>query len=111
METYIREKKAAILEDRKQIDQPQHTSLVNGEDDLRSNLEKVQDKYAHLAEEMDARSRRSVAGGSIGQASQIGSRAGVGLNRDRLKDFDQETGIKPQFFNTVSEKLSCVSGL
>ena len=69
MEVYLREKKAAILEDRKQINGPQHTSLLNGEEDLRSNLEKVQDKYAHVAEEMDARSRRSVVGGSIGKPS------------------------------------------
>ena len=69
MEVYLREKKAAILEDRKQTNGPQHTSLLNGEEDLRSNLEKVQDKYAHVAEEMDARSRRSVAGGSIGKPS------------------------------------------
>ena len=63
---------------------------------------------------MDAHSRRSVANGSIAQPSQVGSRAGIGLNRDRLKDFDEATGIKEikqQFFNTVSEKMSCVSGL
>ena len=41
----------------------------------------------------------------------MGSQAGVGLNRDRLKDFDQVTGVQAQFFNTVSEKMSCVSGL
>ena len=111
METYIREKRAAILEDRKQANEPQRTSLLNEEGDLRSNLEKVQGKYAHLAEEADARSRRSAIGGSIGAPSQVGSRAGIGLSRDRLKDFDKANGIKPEFFNTVSEKMSCVSGL
>ena len=59
LETYLREKKAAILEDRKQENDPMRTSLSKPDEDQKSNLEKVQEKYAHVAEEMEARSRRS----------------------------------------------------
>lgn len=59
LETYLREKKAAILEDRKQENNPMRTSLNRADEDQKSNLEKVIEKYAHVAEEMDARSRRS----------------------------------------------------
>ena len=50
MEVYLREKKLAILEDRKAALGPKRTSLQNPEEDLRSNLEKVQDKYADVAD-------------------------------------------------------------
>jgi hypothetical protein len=35
------------------------TSLNRADEDQKSNLEKVIEKYAYVAEEMDARSRRS----------------------------------------------------
>ena len=88
--------------------------MQNKEEDQRSNLERVQDKYAHIAEEMEARSRRSVAGGSVGRLSQFGSRASFALNKERLNDFNQASGAQPQMYNTLSEKsekLSCTSGL
>ena len=62
MESYLREKKAAILEDRKMSNEPQRTSLYNQDGDVISNLEKVQEKYAHVHEELENRSRRSIAG-------------------------------------------------
>lgn len=45
------------------------TSLTKPDEDQKSNLEKVQEKYAHVAEEMEARSRRSQVGGSVGRFS------------------------------------------
>ena len=69
---------------------------------------------------MEARSRRSAAGGSNYQgslaaksqaaASQLGSRASAALNRERLKDFNDVTGAT-DVYGTVPDKMSCVSGL
>ena len=41
--------------------------------------------------------------------SQVGSKASGCLNRDRLKDFNDVNG--GDHFKTVSERMSCVSGL
>ena len=41
MEVYLREKKLAILEDRKVANGPKYTSLQNQDEDTRSNLERV----------------------------------------------------------------------
>jgi len=41
MEVYLREKKEAILEDRKIANGPEHTSLKNQDEDMKSNLERV----------------------------------------------------------------------
>lgn len=116
MEVYLREKKEAILEDRRIANGPEYTSLQNQEEDMKSNLEKVQEKYANVAYDLDNYSRRSVAGSKAGGSiapGQVGSKASNTLNRDRLKDFNDENGDvnREGFFNTVSERLSCVSGL
>ena len=110
MEVYLREKKAAILEDRRIENGPQYTSLGNQEADQKSNLEKVQEKYANVAQEMENRSRRSIAN-SIAAASQIGSRASNNLNKERLKDFDGVNGADKFFKTQQSERMSCISGL
>ena len=71
---------------------------------MKSHLSAVQAKYADMAMEMEARSRRSSAAvgsnyqGSLAAKSQVapsqgvGSRASALLNRDRLKDFNDVTG-------------------
>ena len=58
---------------------------------------------------MENRARRSIAA-SIAAASQLGSRAGNDLNRERLRDFNDATGGDP-FYRTAPERMSCVSGL
>ena len=63
-----------------------------------------------MAEELEARSRRSIAG-SQAAASQIGSRASGCLNRERLKDFNDVNGGDKFYKTQASEKMSCVSGL
>ena len=99
----------AILEDRKISNGPQYTTLGHQEEDQKSNLEKVQEKYANVANEMENRSRRSIAN-SIAAASQVGSRCSNQLNKDRLKDFNDVNG-GDKFYKTTSERMSCVSGL
>lgn len=70
----------------------------------------MQEKYANVAQEMENRSRRSIAN-SIAAASQIGSRASNNLNKERLKDFDGVNGADKFFKTQQSERMSCISGL
>ena len=103
-EAYVKEKKEAILEDRKS---------VGALDDAKSHVSAVRERYAGLDNEVDARSRASLAANSIIARSQATNcdksiTASALLLKERLKrDFPNP----PEFSQPKEgDKLSIVSG-
>lgn len=110
METFLREKKEAILEDRK------CASPAVFEEDQKSKVEQVKEKYAHLAQEAEARSRVSKARSIGGRSAKPGDQASVTSAmrlKDRLnRDFGAPTSAGPKAVPCIvtDDTITVVSG-
>lgn len=117
MESYLREKKEAILEDRKE--QQQSLKLIVGrsdsqekDDDQKSCLQQVQERYAAFRDEAneDARSRRSHIAKTASQVARSGAAQSLAGSAALLKQrLEQDFGIVEQ--NRDMDVDSVVSGL
>ena len=125
MESYLREKKEAILEDRKiggGENHQQHLKIIlqkshgndvdNNNDDQKSCLQQVQDRYQGFRDEVneDARSRRSHISKTASQVARSGAAQSLAGSAALLKQrLEQDFGIVQH--NKDFDANSEVSGL